>query len=508
MRGISYAGEPDGDLVSKGRLTRQELGWLLTQEAQGAAERLRLGVQVLKSNAPPAPGASGPLVPLPVDDTLDALDDAMRMLSNIHKTPSNVRGRRGRIDLAALIWEVAPEARVSIEPGGGTEVYGDEGELRRMLHLLVGHGSGAGSAVTIRRDGDEVRVSVVLGPDSSATAETERAWLSRMAIRYGGRHDLEGGMEILSLPSHGVAEERERDKLQKELDEARKQGEAYARELAQVFAQGEEVASPSTFPPPMSSAPAERIATLARFAGGVAAELRGLLAQVGRDVQAVRIQGHAPAKADGTSQASPGRGPHQEQGEERLESIKRRMRQVQELVAELASVGELDANEGSAELDLIDLVRAAARTLSPTVERGGVDLRIATVPEDAERIPVRIAPRAGALLLRELLFQAVAATGRDHKVTVTIGAAGSDAANPQLGPRLTVDDAGAALPTSARRAFITLELEPSTYGRPSSIPLYVCAEITAWQGAVLELADAPEGGLRVGVTFGRASRSI
>ena len=32
---------------TKGRLTRQELGWLLTQEAQGAAERLRVGVQVL-----------------------------------------------------------------------------------------------------------------------------------------------------------------------------------------------------------------------------------------------------------------------------------------------------------------------------------------------------------------------------------------------------------------------------------------------------------------------------
>src|SRR5580658_6870855 len=99
--------------MSRGQLTRQELGWLLTQEAAGAAERLRMGVQVLKSNAPP------PLEQVtPVDATLDALDDAMRMLSSLHKTPSSVRGRRGRIDLAALIWEVAPEARVSIETNG------------------------------------------------------------------------------------------------------------------------------------------------------------------------------------------------------------------------------------------------------------------------------------------------------------------------------------------------------------------------------------------------------
>src|SRR5580700_11733359 len=139
--------------MSRGQLTRQELGWLLTQEAQGAAERLRMGVQVLKSNVPPAPqvGEGQPAV----DATLDALDDAMRMLSSIHKTPSG-RGRRGRIDLASLLWEVAPEARVSIEPGGGTEVFGDESELRRMLHVVLGHGSGSGSSVTIKREADEV----------------------------------------------------------------------------------------------------------------------------------------------------------------------------------------------------------------------------------------------------------------------------------------------------------------------------------------------------------------
>jgi len=154
--------------VSKGRLTRQELGWLLTQEAQGAAERLRMGVQVLKSNVPPPLAAGGP----GVDATLDALDDAMRMLSTIHKIPSGARGRRGRIDLASLLWEVAPDARVSIDTGGGTEVNGDEGELRRMLHLLVGQGSGAGSAVTVRREGDDVRVSVVADSGGYQTGYT------------------------------------------------------------------------------------------------------------------------------------------------------------------------------------------------------------------------------------------------------------------------------------------------------------------------------------------------
>src|SRR5690606_14985017 len=119
------------------------------------------------------------------------LDDVMRMLSNLNLRGTPAQGpaappRRGRIDIAALLVEVAPDARVSIEPGSGTEVYGDEADLRRMLQVLVGHGSGEGSSATVRREGDDVRVSVTLGPDSSPTAETERAWLSRMAMRYGG----------------------------------------------------------------------------------------------------------------------------------------------------------------------------------------------------------------------------------------------------------------------------------------------------------------------------------
>src|SRR5579859_6376773 len=164
--------------MSRGKVTRQELGWLLTQEAQGAAERLRKGVTAL-TQAPPPPGAdsSG------MDATLSALDDAMKMLSSLHNRPVSVRGRRGRIDLASLLWEVAPEARVSIEPGSGTEVFGDEAELRRMLHVMLGHGSGSGSSLTIKREGDEVVLGVVMGPDTSPTADTERAWISRMAVR-------------------------------------------------------------------------------------------------------------------------------------------------------------------------------------------------------------------------------------------------------------------------------------------------------------------------------------
>lgn len=499
--------------MSKGRLTRQELGWLLTQEAQGAAERLRKGVSAL-TQAPPPPGvdATG------VDETLLALDDTMKMLSSLHAHPMSVRGRRGRIDLASLLWEVAPEARVSIEPGSGTEVSGEEAELRRMLQVMLGHGSGSGSAVTIKRDGDEVVIGVVLGPDSSATAETERAWLGRMAIRYGGRYELEGGMEVLALPAGGVEARDDVAKLRKELDEARKQGEAYARELAAVWVAGDEPVVPSSFPPPVTPA-LERIAAIARFAGGVAASLRAMLSPVARELADLRVP-TGPRKSSPDLEAT-ARG----DVDERLESLRRRLLTVHEFVAELAAVGESDVAEPRREVDMIEIVRAELRALDARAARAGVEVRVRTVPDDPNaRILSRVAPRLTAVMARELVAYAIAATPRGHGVVVTVVAAGARpdphvagaGAGEGLGVRIVVDDAGTILPASARRALLALEVEPGTFGRPSSVALAIAAEIAAAQGALLELSDAlPQkamgeggtgvralgGGVRVVVTF-------
>jgi len=500
--------------VSKGRLTRQELGWLLTQEAQGAAERLRRGVQVLKSKPPPPPptitpvttnddSSSPPSGPgIGVEASLAALDDVMLMLSSLHAKPAAGRGRRGRIDVASLLWEVAPEARVSIEPGSGTEVFCDEGEIRRMLHVLVGHGSGLGSSVMIKREGDDVRVSVVLGPDSSATAETERAWLSRMAIRYGGRYELEGGAETLVLPAEDASARDERNALRKELDEARKQGEAYARELAAVFAQGEEMAavtSQSSFPPASIAPGNERFAVVNRFAGGIAAELRALLSPLGREIQSLKSM--APPSPGMSSRPPPPPGSTGSlEGDDRVEAMRRRLVSVQDFLSGLAAVGELDPAEPVVDIDVADLTRTAVRGLGARVERYGVDVDV-DAPET--RVVTRAAPRGIAVLLREVIAQAIAATSRDGRVKITI----SDR-TAVLGVRITIDDSGPALPASARRALLGLELDPGTYGRPTAVPLYIAAEIASWQGGLLELADAPiangvGGGLRVTVTFPR-----
>jgi len=478
--------------VSKGKLTRQELGWLLTQEAQGAAERLRKGVTAL-TQAPPAPGAdaSG------VDATLSALDDAMRMLSNLHNRPVNVRGRRGRIDLASLLWEVAPEARVSIEPGSGTEVFGDEAEIRRMLHVMLGHGSGSGSAVTIKREGDEVVVGVVLGPDTSVTDHTERAWLGRMAIRYGGRFELAGSQEVLALPAEGVDARDDVAKLRKELDEARKQGEAYARELAAVWAAGDEPLAQSSYPPPATPA-ADRHAAVSRLAGGIAATLRAMLSPVGRELADVRA-------ATSTRRSSPDlEAAARESVEERLESIRRKLLAVQDFVGELAAIGESDPRELQREVDLFDVVRAEVRILEARAARSGVEISVRTIPDEpGARAPTRVSPRSVGALVREVVAQAISATPRGSGVSILVHAGGSEEG---LGARMVVDDGGTILPAAARRALLALEVEPGTFGRPSGVGLFLASEIAAAQGALLELGDAPVvdgrgGGVRVSVTF-------
>lgn len=470
--------------MSKGRLTRHELSWLLTREAQHAAERLRVGVQYLRTHAPPPPAevedpAHG------VETSLAALDDVMQMLSNLNQqaAPQGAAapaGRRGRIDIAALIVEVAPDARLSIEPGSGTEIYGDEADLRRMIQVLVGHGSGEGALVTVRRDGDDVKVAVALGPDSSPTAETERAWLNRVVVRYGGRHELEGGSEVIVFPADAASDRNESAALRKELAEVRKQGEAYARELAAVFERGEGAATISS-PPTADGMPLEaaRFSVMTKLCAGIASELRSALGSAKDDLAAVR-QG--------------------EMSDAHVDALRRRLGHTEELVSDLAAIGELRADELKLDIDIAAVARTTIRTLANTAERKDVKVTLKVSPEGAGT-SLKRGPKAMNLLLRELVAHAIEASPRGSHVDVTVEALAGG------GVRLVVDDSGAALPVAGRRAYVTLETHAGAYGRPSGLPVFLAAEVSACNRAVLELADVPDRdptsptGLRVSVTF-------
>src|SRR5512138_3131130 len=153
--------------VTEDRLTRQELGWLLMQEARGTARALRDEVGQLKSTQERQSDKAPP-----VDSMLDALDGAIDMMSAL-EVPTGLpsghgKDRRGRIDVAALLFDVAPNANIAIEPGAGTEVFGVELELRRMLDLLVqqsGSNAHSGATIDVRRESDWVVVSIGIGPE-------------------------------------------------------------------------------------------------------------------------------------------------------------------------------------------------------------------------------------------------------------------------------------------------------------------------------------------------------
>jgi len=458
------------------RLTRQELTWLLTQEARSAAEKLRKGVAVLA--APEVRAASGPPA-ASIEPELDALDDAMKMLASLH-TGTATRSRRGRIDLAALLWEVAPNARVSIEPGSGTEVFGDESELRRMLQVLVGSTNPTGGPsefgtpeLSIRREGSEIRVSVTLGPDQSANAGTERAWLSRMATRYGGRLELEGATESILLPADGANDQREVEDLRRELEAAQRQGEAYARELAAVFSYSQ------GSPPRFSSQPAEAnrgLVALTGMAVGLSGQLRSIFSMIDRELIALREGSEPPS-------------PH-------AEMMAQQTALGSELVADLVRLAQCPAYESTQHVNLADPVRAAMAELESRATRRGVTLK-SHIPAHAD---LESRPAAVGLLARTLINDAILATPRGGQVVVTVEPLAK-------GARLVVSDGGPPIPEDSYGALVSTRLDPSTVGRPSTGALF-CAHLLAQHLATeLELlADnltpEPQVGARLQVKLG------
>jgi len=445
--------------VAKERLSRQELGWLLAQEARGAADTLREGVSQLTQRDAPVEIRTGPAEQ--VESTLDALDDAIGMLSLLEANPP-ARDRRGRIDVASLLCELAPNARIAIEPGGGTEVFGDEADLCRMLHVLVSQSSDPGAAIAstrseirVRREDDLVRISVELGPDRSATADVERRWLSRMAMRLGGRLELEGGTQSLLLPADGASDQREMDALRRELEQARKLGEAYARELASVFSAGM-----TAEPAPAS----ERLApATARFEllVSTAAALSRTLGHILDDLRADAALA-SDTLGDGSELAS---------------RLSKRVTACSELHQEISRLAQCLPAEGSTTADFVDTVRGAAQDSGRRAARHGVSIQLELPTSHT------VESRPGTL---ELLVHAIAATPRGGQVVVRLLVDGRRAT-------LTVQDGGPPIPDNRSEDLLKRRIDPTGLGRPAGIALLVADAAAEHLGHGLSI-EQPAGG--------------
>ncbi len=460
--------------MSQDRLTRQELSWLLAQEARGAAKALRQGVTAL-TNPPPGPAPTIEISEAPnVETNLDALDEAIGRLSELQMgAPSGV-SRRGRIDLASLLCEVAPKARIAMEPGAGTEVFGEESELRRMLHLLLnqsnsslGDKESSSSDIEIRREDNYVRISVELGPDQSATAELERRWLSRMATRHGGRLELEGGTEAIILPADGSGDEVA--ELRRELEQAQQLGEAYARELAAVVAAGDlpGEATPSTPPPPG----AERFEALVASSNAIVRTLRGWMESARADVsEATSLLGVESDIA---------------------QRLTKRMGRAQELLAELERVALCPLEEAPKSVDVSHELRDALGVAESRAARHGVTVAV----EAPAKLEVVAREGVLALVIRSLIDHAIAATPRDEPVKIHLEAQDS-------GFVLRMEDGGPTVPAVSRLDLLRRRMDPTSVGRPEGLALPVAEAGAALLGARLGFAETAEGRSEIVLTLG------
>ncbi|MGK3999120.1 sensor histidine kinase [Sorangium sp. So ce1024] len=474
--------------MTSDRLTRPELTWLLAQEARSAAQKLRQGVGMIATETTPPPAPSQDDGTGGVESTLNRLDEAVSMLASLHGRPM-ARGRRGRVDLTALLWEVAPEARVQIEMGEGTTVFGDETELRRMLQVLIAQGGDPTSQtgapdVSIRRVGDEVSVRVNLGPETPVNFETERVWLSRMALRYGGRLELDGLMQTLTLPAEVDLQRLEVESLKKELAAAQAQGEAYARELAAVFsrAEGERergglagVVSRLAGSDPVSHLPpsGDSLAVLVAAARVLGTQLRGILSAIGRDIAPLRSHG-----GDVGETAS---------------SVGRHVTAASETVSDLARLGACPLHEFPRHCDVADLLRDVVKDDVARAARHDVRV-VLEAPEAAQEV---VPQGALTVLLHALLDHAISASPPGSEVVVTL-------VDGPSGIEITFDDAGPALPAAARSVVLSRDFEAVAQGRPPALPLIAAHAIAAHTNYGLVIEDGPRGETRVRLTIPRS----
>lgn len=448
------------------RLTRQEISWLLAQEARGAAKSLRKDVSRLTS--PPANGESDE--PPSVQTTLDALDDAIGMLSALqtHRPPSSA-SRRGRIDLAALVCEVAPEARIAMSPGRGTEVFGDEHDLRRVLHMLLSQTNNSPSGVTatsspdveIRRDGDLVKISVELGPDSSATAEIERRWLSRMALQHGGRLSLEGGRQILSLPADGASDQREVVQLRKELEEAQQLGEAYARELATAFA-ADFAPSPPSVPPP-AQLNVERFRTLVGVARGIERSLRGVVDGLKEDAKQAKTE-----FGEGSTLAA---------------RLSERATFAQDRLRSIAQVAACPTDEDTSPVDVMNEIRSAIETNEVWAARRAVVLEL----DGPEQLASKTQKKALRLMIDALIDHALMSTPQGKKVSFKVERTHEGSTS------IRVIDGGPAVPRQSREDLLRNSTDPTSLGRPGGISLFVAYLAAGRLAGSLVLSETRDG---------------
>jgi len=414
------------------------------QEARGTAQALREGVTHLKSI--PSDDSIEPTPP--VESMLDALDGAIEMLGDLDAPVQSGKDRRGRIDVAELLFVLAPKARISLEPGAGTEVFGVESDLKRMLGVLLGQpgalGSNTPSGISVRRDGDWVRISVELGPEGVHRSDLESRWLSRMALRQGGRVEFERGKLTLLLPAHRASEKREIEQLRKELEQAQRLGAVYARELAESFGNW----NPTPTPPEVSQQNTDRLQVLVGLTSPIRRMLRPFVDELRDELKQLgNVLG---------------------EGHTKLVSLTRKANAAYEWTADLDRIVTcMEVREPCAQR-MAALIPRVIGQLSHLAEKSGVTIDWSASDDTA----VVSNPGVLDLLLYALFHQAILATPVGQAVKISAG-------HETAGIVLRIEDGGPLIPEAALMDLQTGAAVPQSLGRPAELMWLIagaCAE--------------------------------
>lgn len=452
-----------GTVSNDGRLTRQELGWLLAHEARGAAQALRNDVVELReASAPPETAAEDvsedDTPPSSVDSSMGALDDMIAVLSEARDRRATIR--RGRLDVAALLFDVAPNARIVVQPGAGTEVYADEVELRRMFGILLGtdHHRMWSPEVEIRRDAEWVRIRVELGPDTP-NAEVERRWLNRMALRHGGHYELDGGHHTVSLQADGAQNQAEIRALRKELAQAQMLGETYAREIASMY-DGRES-------PPESGIPATDRAVAFRALSRLSAALAGPLRHV---FEGLNLDSREATAALGTDTPI-------------ARALAKKVSKGFDVVHELHRLASCPMDETRASVDLVQMAQTAISNAQRRAARQGAffDFEVQTGDHNCQARPAAL-----SLIVNSLVEYAVDASPKGGVVRVVV----------RDGPgraELLVSDQGPVIPQRFIGKLLGGRLSPTAVGRPSGPALLFAMAAAGQIGAEVRLGEDDRG---------------
>jgi signal transduction histidine kinase len=281
-----------------------------------------------------------------------------------------------------------------------------------------------------------------------------------MAIRLGGRLELDGGTESVILPADASVDQSEVADLKKELEQAQQLGEAYARELASVFAAATEEPHGTTERAP-SEEREHRFDQLVNTARGILRVLGPTLAHLREDA--------------GLAESSPGsRGLH--------ERLVQRTSVLAEVVGELRRVASTTLDEPTTNVALSALVREIAEAAGARAARHAVSLEL----EVADSIALSSRKGVLSLLVRALFDHAIAATPRNRSVTVR-------ASRLRDGVALFVEDGGPQVPAASVGALLEHRIDPASLGRPVGLSLLIAQAAANQLGGTLTMSDAPNG---------------